>query len=178
MIKFSQLKESHLEKVLMWRTQSDVTRYMFTDIEYSLENQYKWFEKIKGSESDKYWVVSYGDEDFGVISLNKIDYANKKTSAGFYIGNNDYRKYGFFVLLYLYNYVFHELKFNKIYAEIMAGNESVIKFHSMYGFHEVGIYRQHIFKYGSYHDVFLFELLKEKWLEIGTKYEKYTAKFD
>ncbi|MGI2296571.1 UDP-4-amino-4,6-dideoxy-N-acetyl-beta-L-altrosamine N-acetyltransferase [Paenibacillus sp. GXUN7292] len=178
MIRFTRLNKSHLEKILTWRTQPDVTRYMFTDIEYNLENQHKWFERVKESETDKYWVISYGDVDFGVVSLNGIDHLNKKTSAGFYIGDHDYRKYGFFVLLYLYNYVFHELKLNKIYAEVMGGNESVIKFHTMYGFREVGIYRQHIYKYGSYHDVFLFELLKEKWLQIGNKYEKYTAKFE
>ena len=42
MIKFNKLKECHLEKVLGWRTQSEINRFMSTDLEYNLEKQKAW----------------------------------------------------------------------------------------------------------------------------------------
>ena len=43
-IEFKRLKEEHLEMVLNWRTQPDVTKYMATDIEYDMEKQKQWFQ--------------------------------------------------------------------------------------------------------------------------------------
>lgn len=177
MISFIPMNEGHLEQVLRWRTQKDVSRYMFTDIDYNLENQYKWFESIKNSNGEKYWIIKCGDAEIGVISLNGIDLKNRLTSAGYYIGEAEYRRLGGVVLPYLYNYVFNEMKLNKIVAQIMEGNVNIIKLHALYGFRKVGILKQHVFKYDKYHDVIIFELLKENWLQANGRYKHYIADF-
>lgn len=178
MLTFIQLREEHLEQVLKWRTQPDVTKYMFTDLQYDLDNQYKWFQKIKQSDKEKYWIISYEETLVGLISLNDVDDQNKKTSWGYYIGEQNYRMLGGIIPPYLYNYVFYKLNMHKITAEVMEGNVNVMKLHFMHGYREVGHYKDHIYKYNTYHDVYVYELLKDQWDELAPKYKKYVMEFE
>lgn len=178
MFEFIRLEECHLELVLRWRTSESVTRYMFTDIEYDLAGQKEWFNRIANSPTEKYWLIEQKGTPIGIISLNGLDYANRRTSWGFYIGEERYRMYGGLVPPYLYNFVFDHLKFHKIIAEVMEGNDNVIKMHRMHGYRDVGTYKEHVYKYGRYHDTHLLELLKEQWKTISGKYEKYVASFN
>lgn len=177
MIQFKKLKEEHLEKVLNWRTQEDVTRYMNTDIERDMEKQEKWFTSVSSSTTDKYWVIEIKEQPVGLIYLNQMDFVNQRTSWGFYIGEEKYRLYGGLVPPYLYNYVFSKLGFHKITAEVMSGNENVVKLNKMHGCREVGVYKEHIYKNGSFHDLILMELLKSEWIKLK-KYQKYRSEFE
>lgn len=177
MLKFLKIQEEHLEQILDWRTQPDVTRYMFTDIEHSLENQKKWYQNLRADDSSRTWIISYQDEMIGVIYLSDLDLRNKRCSWGYYIGEESGRSLGGLIPLYLYNYIFHELKLNKVIAEVMAGNENVMKMHEMFGYRFVGRYENHIYKYGEYHDVFIYELLAETW-NASKKYKRFVAEFE
>lgn len=177
MIKFIKLREEHLEQVLKWRTREDVTRYMNTDIEYDMEQQRQWFERVSKLETEKYWIISVKDKHVGLISLNDIDFVNKRTSWGFYIGEEKERIYGAIIPLYLYHYVFTQLNLHKVIAEVMSDNTNVIKLNKVHGCREVGIFYDHIFKNGKFHDIVLMELLKEDW-EKKKRNHKYKASFE
>ncbi|MFZ3577525.1 UDP-4-amino-4,6-dideoxy-N-acetyl-beta-L-altrosamine N-acetyltransferase [Virgibacillus sp. DJP39] len=178
MIEFLKLKEEHLEQVLEWRTKESVTKFMYTDIDYNLDNQKKWFDKVSNMPTERYWVISVKGNLVGVISLNDIDFYNKKTSWGFFIGDDKYKMYGGIIPPYLYNYIFNNLNLNKITAEVMEGNSNIMKIHKLHGYREVGNYKSHIFKYDKFHDVYLMELLKEQWEGNLKKFKKYNSKFE
>jgi UDP-4-amino-4,6-dideoxy-N-acetyl-beta-L-altrosamine N-acetyltransferase len=173
--RFEPMQEHHLEQVLRWRTSPDVTRFMYTDLEYNPEQQQRWFKQVSASLTEKYWVIHLREQPIGVISLNQLDRANRKTSWGYYIGEPAARMYGALVPPYLYNFIFTELQLNKIVAEVMAGNENIMKIHRMHGYREVGVLAKHVFKNGEYHDVHLFELLQEHWDR--AKFARYEAPF-
>lgn len=177
MIRFIKLKEQHLEQVLEWRTSEEVTRYMITDIKKDMRNQLTWFEKISSSKTDKYWVISIKDKLVGLIYINDINFNHKRCSWGFYIGEEEYRMYGGIIPLYLYHYVFTQLKLHKITAEIISENINVIKLNKLHGWREVGVYREHIYKNGKFYDLVLMELLKEDW-EKNKKAQKYIGNFE
>lgn len=177
MIRFIKLREQHLEQVLEWRTKEDVTQFMNTDIDHDMEKQREWFRKISKSTTDFYWIIEIKEKPVGVISLNNIDYLNKRTSWGFYIGEEKYRLYGGIIPPYFYNYIFSKFDFHKITAEVMEGNGNVLKLNLFHGYRLVGVYKDHIFKNGSYRDLNLLELLKEDWLQVN-KYQKYVGEFE
>jgi len=177
MIRFIKLREQHLEQVLEWRTKEDVTQFMNTDIDKDMEKQRDWFRKISNSTTDFYWVIEIKEKPVGVISLNNIDYVNKRTSWGFYIGEEKYRLYGGIIPPYFYNYIFSKFDFHKITAEVMEGNDNVLKLNLFHGYRLVGVYKDHILKNGSYRDLNLLELLKEDWLQLN-KYQKYIGEFE
>lgn len=173
MFKFIKLREEHLEMVLNWRTKERVTKYMNTDIEYNLDNQKIWFNNISNSKTERYWVITFKGKSIGLISLNNIDYYNKRASWGFYIGEDDYSMYGAIIPHYLYYYVFNILGLNKINAEVLEGNENVLKLNLLHGYRQVGVFKGHIYKNNKFHDLHLLELTKEDWEKTTQKPEKY-----
>ena len=59
MIKLVRLQEEHLEKVMVWRVSPEVTRYMVTVVEYDMNKQYQWFNRVTKEDSCRYWVIFY-----------------------------------------------------------------------------------------------------------------------
>lgn len=78
-----------------------------------------------------------------------------------------------FLGAYMYNYTFDELGLEKLNGEVMDINEGVRKLHIKQGAREVGVLERHILKNGVWHDVYMFEMTKERWQQAGTKFKKY-----
>ncbi len=177
LIKFARLEEKHLEMVMGWRVKPDITRYMFTDVEYDLDKQRRWFHKISGDDTYRYWIIYFRDIPIGLVNLAAIDRVNRRCTAGYYIGELEYRSLGALIPPFLYNYVFHVMEFRKIYGEVIAGNENILKLHALHGFRQVGVYRDHVFRDRRFHDVVLIELLAESWLA-QKRYQRDLAHFE
>ena len=177
MLKFLKIREEHLELLLNWRTLPEVTRYMFTDVDGSIENQQKWYQNTLTDDSVRYWIISYQDQFIGTVYLTDIDCANKHCTWGYYIGEAAGRSLGGLIPPYLFNYIFHDMKFSKVLAEVMEGNENVMKLQEMFGSRLVGRYEDHIYKYGQYHDVLIYELLAKTW-NSSKKYKRFVAEFE
>lgn len=177
MITFKKLSEADLQQVLDWRTSEHVTKYMYTDIERNMDNQKKWFEVISNDHTQYYWMIQHKGISIGVISLNNVDRRHHKASFGYYIGDLNYAIIAGRIHPYLYNFAFFELGLNKLYAEVMSGNDGMMKMHRYYGFTHAAKFKEHISKYGQFHDVEYFELLSSTWKEKCTKFHKYKAQF-
>jgi UDP-4-amino-4,6-dideoxy-N-acetyl-beta-L-altrosamine N-acetyltransferase len=178
MLEFVRLKEEHLQMVLDWRVKPEVTRYMFTDIDQNMANQRRWFERISSDESCRHWVIQVDNKPIGLVYLEHLDRANNRSSWGYFIGEDDYRKLGGLIPLYLYSYCFNQLGFKKLTAEIIDGNDNIIKLHRLHGYREVGTYKNHVLKYGKYHDVHVLELHAGDWAAVQKSPEKNTAEFE
>lgn len=169
------INEQHLQQILDWRTSEHVTKFMYTDIECNLEQQYQWLERIKADKSGQYFIMEYRDEYIGFISLTDIHWMHKRATWNFYIGNMKYAMLAGFLGAYMYNYAFNELGLEKLNGEVMDINEGVRKLHVKQGAREVGVLEHHIVKNGTWHDVYMFEMTKERWAIVGQKYQKYVA---
>jgi UDP-4-amino-4,6-dideoxy-N-acetyl-beta-L-altrosamine N-acetyltransferase len=178
MLRFIKLREEHLELVLRWRTQPEVTQYMFTDVEYDLDRHKAWFAQIATDDSRSYWLISLDDRLIGLVSLHEINLHHKRCSWAFYIGEEDCRLFGGMIAPYVYHYVFEVLGFKKITGEVMEGNENVRKMHVVQGCREVGIFKEHIYKYDRYHDIYLFEMLESDWEGLRIRYSNCIAEFE
>lgn len=178
MLKFVKMREEHLPLVLKWRTLPEVTRYMFTDIDNDMRKQELWYKRISLDSANRYWIISLNERLIGVVSLNDIQTTHKCCSWAFYIGEPDCRLIGGMIAPYVYRYVFEVLGFKKITGEVMEGNENVRKMHVVQGCRQVGEWKQHVFKYGRYHDVYLFEMLDSDWEKVKGRYVNCVAEFE
>jgi len=177
MIRFVKLEEEHLELVMGWRAKPEVAQHMFTNIDQDIEKQRRWFNKINKDDAYQYWIVLYNNIPIGLVNLAAIDRTNRRCTAGYYIGELKYRSLGALIPPYLYNYVFKEMGFKKIYGEVIAENATILKIHALQGYRQVGVCKEHVLKDGNFHDVVLIELLAESWLE-QKRYQRDTASFD
>ena len=57
-------------------------------------------------------------------------------------------------------------------------DREVIKIFQLHGFREVGVYKQHYYKNGCYHDILMMELLAEAWKEKNDKFGKCIGIFE
>lgn len=177
-MKWIRIEEQHLQQILDWRTSDQVTQFMYTELEYNLDNQKKWLKKISADENGQYFLMEYRDELIGFISLTDIVWAHKRATWNFYIGNMKYAMLAGFLGAYMYNYAFYELGLEKMNGEVMDINEGVRKLHSKQGAREVGVLEHHIYKNGVWHDVYMFEMTKARWQEVGEKFAKYVAEVE
>lgn len=163
------MREADTERVRQWRMQPDVARYMYTEPEISPAQQRAWFERISRSERDIVWIIELteGDVPVGVLSLNDIDTAHSRCAWAYYIGSDQARGKSLGKLLEcnLYDHVFLTMGFNRLWCEVLAFNDRVVKLHELFGSKVEGVLRQHIAKNGEWHDVVRMGILKSEWLE-------------
>ncbi|MGZ7446002.1 UDP-4-amino-4,6-dideoxy-N-acetyl-beta-L-altrosamine N-acetyltransferase [Paenibacillus sp. TH7-28] len=177
MITFKKLDEGDLEQVLEWRTSEHVTRYMYSDIDKNLDNQMKWYKAISKDDTQYYWIIEYKGTAIGLMSINNLDRNNRKATFGYYLGDLSYTMIAGRIHPYFYNFAFFQLGLNKLYAEVMDGNDGMMKMHLHHGFKHVATFKEHIYKYGYYHDVHYFELLASTWKENCQKFHRFAAQF-
>ncbi|MBX9852777.1 MAG: UDP-4-amino-4,6-dideoxy-N-acetyl-beta-L-altrosamine N-acetyltransferase [Cytophagaceae bacterium] len=159
------LQEEDIELVRSWRNLPEVSKYMYTDGEITSEQQKVWFQNLQNSKSQKAWIIEHNDKKLGLASLYDIKEKFKTCYWAFYLGDNTARGVGVGakVEYNICNYVFEELKFNKLLCEVFIWNEPVIKMHEKFGFRRESYFREHIFKEGKYVDVIGLALLQSEW---------------
>lgn len=172
MLRLRKIKESDLENIIKWRMMPEVTKYMYTDPILDLEKQILWFNEIQNSKKDIYWIIEIDNTAIGVISINDIDQINKRCKWGYYIGDMSFRGRGVARLLEcnVYDYVFNNLKLNKLCGEVLEFNDRVVRIHEKFGSEVEGILRDHIYKNNKFYNVVIMGITAEKWKEIKGDY--------
>jgi len=166
MINFRLMRQEHLAIVLSWRTQEDITRCLFTDLDQpELEKQKRWFAKVSSDPTCKYLVICDDDRPFGVLFITELDRGNRRASYGFYIGLHEYRRLAGMIPPIFYNYAFSSegLALNKLVFEVFSWNEPVLNLHKAHGVRVVGVLKEHILKNLKWHDVTLLEMRAADW---------------
>lgn len=177
-IELRKILKGDLKEISKWRMMPEVSKYMYTDPVLTMDDQLKWYKKINNDKSSMYWKIIIDDDAIGVLSLNNIDYTNKRCSWAYYIGNTSYRGRGIATTLEcnIYNYVFNKLNLNKLCCEVFEFNGKVISIHEKFGSEVEGILKEHIIKNDKRYNVVVMGILKSKWDKIEKNY-KYNSIF-
>jgi len=172
-LSLKRITENDLELIMNWRMLPEVTKYMYTDPNLTMEDQIKWFKKISSDSTTSYWLIVFEGKKVGVIDLYDIDHHNKRCFWGYYIADTSVRGKGLGRNLEcnMYDLVLDKMGFNKLCCEVLAFNKRVIEIHKHFGSEIEGVFRKHIYKSGSFHDVVRMAILREKWLNIRANYE-------
>lgn len=168
--------ETDLEMIMNWRMQPEITKYMNTDPKLTIDIQKKWYEKIKEDENTYQWIIEVDSMPVGVTGISDIDKINERCTRGIYIAVKEKRSLDLIVDIYStqFDFIFYQLKLNKIEVEVFKENRGVVKLNKMCGFIEEGIKRQHIKKNGKYYDMVMLGMTKEDW-ENKKKTWKYNS---
>jgi len=167
-IKLVDLEEKDLEMVRGWRNSPEVAAYMYSEKIIESEEQLAWFTRLKSDHTSRYWIIQYNDKPLGVANVTGINAQLESGYWAFYLGDTTVRGGGIgakveFAVL---NYVFDELKLNKLRCEVFTFNDKVIKMHEKFGFRREAYYREHCRKQGEFKDVVGLAMLKSEWVQI------------
>ncbi|OCS89632.1 UDP-4-amino-4,6-dideoxy-N-acetyl-beta-L-altrosamine N-acetyltransferase [Caryophanon latum] len=166
MVNLRRITEQDLNMIMEWRMSPEVTKYMYTDPILTLDGQKKWFEAIQNDDTCRYWIIELDNHlPVGVLNLINIDYINQKCDWGYYLGSLEARGKGLARILEcnILDYVFYELKLNKLCCEVFSFNEAVVEIHKKFGSVVEGVYKDHIFKNGQFYDVVSMGITKHRW---------------
>lgn len=170
------IQDRDLEKIMHWRINPEITRYMKTNPKLTIEKQREWLAKINNSNDSKYWIIDYEEESIGIICLEKIDWINKVASWGYYIGEKEKRSLQLAISLEmsLYDYVFDELEIKELCNQVFSLNKGVIQLHLACGSHIVKEVKNEVEKEGVLYDITHISITSEEWSKIreNKKYQK------
>lgn len=149
--------------ILDWRTRPDVTRYMYTDIETpDVDRQRAWLAAMNERADYRQFVIEAEGRPIGYLSYSEIDRVHRRCSSGLYVAEAaDRKRFAGFLSPFIFDYCFYALDMNKLVNTYMEGNERLVRIQRLVGYREVGVLRQHVWKYGRWHDVLMLELLRE-----------------
>jgi hypothetical protein len=163
--KFVKVQEEHLEKIRLWRMSEEVTMYLYTDPQINQEGQKKWYQQIIQDPFRMDWVVNVDGMDVGVVWLYDINPLHRRCFWAYYLAGESVRGKGIggLIELNLLNYVFEHFKLHKLCCEVFEWNHAVVKIHQKCGFKIEGVFREHIWKRGKYHNVVSMGILRQDW---------------
>lgn len=157
-----------LELVRAWRNSPAVAQYMYTADPISAEQQQAWHARISQDPTVHYWLIYHQDRPVGVANLYAISQRNRSCYWAFYLGEENLHGSGIGakVELAVLEYVFEELKFNKLACEVFVTNAKVVAMHEKFGFRREAYFRQHIYKDKQFIDVVGLALLRREWQQL------------
>ena len=136
-VDLKKMDENDIELVRQWRNSREVSVHMISQSIISEEQQIKWFESVKDSASQLYFVIqSKTGDKLGVVNFSKIDPVNCTAEPGLYIGVTSERNslYGMEAYYLLLKYGFVELKLQKVYGTALASNPTALKMNRSFGY--------------------------------------------
>lgn len=170
-IKVRRIQEEDLELIMQWRMDPDITKYMNTNPQLTLEGQKVWLSNIRNDETCMHWMIENDDIPVGVINLNDINWTAKTSSWGYYIGNKEERSLDLAISLEmsLYDFVFDVLEFKELHNEVFALNKGVVRLHLACGNRIIREEKGGIEKDGILYDITHMSITKEEWKQLQTR---------
>lgn len=175
-IKFQAIQECDLESIMHWRMQPDITKYMNTDPQLTIEDQYNWYKHILHQKDEYYWIIVVDNVKVGIASLVNPDSSNKQIHTGVYVAVKEKRSLRLILDIQwnLYSFAFDTLHYNKVCEEIFSINKPVLRILDMCGSKIEGELRDQVFKNNQYYDITIRGILRREWNDMKPqlKYNK------
>jgi UDP-4-amino-4,6-dideoxy-N-acetyl-beta-L-altrosamine N-acetyltransferase len=168
MIGLRDVCESDKPTLWRWRNKPEVRAYMYTDHEISEEEHDAWFARALADPTRRYWIITCDGRDVGLVNLYEINPRQQTCSWAFYLGEEGLRGRGVgsHVEFAVLSHVFDRMNFRKLWCEVLATNDPVIRMHTKFGFQHEGTFRAHVLKQGTPADVVRLGILREEWLVV------------
>ena len=159
------LETKDRDGLLAWRNQPEIARWMYSDHAIGAEEHARWFEAALADARRRYWVIEAGGLPVGLANLYDLAPEHGRTSWAYYLADPSTRGQGIgaFVEYWVIEHVFGVLGLNKLWCEVLIGNEGVWRLHEGFGFQREALFRQHVRKDGELTDVVGLGLLKSDW---------------
>ena len=158
----------HLDNYCAWFADQDVTRYLLMILPPAAKQEQEWFDKMTDSERTIYWGIFVDGVHVGGTALEGVHWQNRNASSGTIIGDKRYwgRGIGSTSMRLRTHFAFHQLGLEKLRSAAFAENLGSRRSLEKAGYTQNGIERREIFREGRWHDIVLYELLRNDWLQM------------
>ena len=133
-LSFREIEPEDAEMILHWRTSLRVAKFMKTVVDHGVDEQRQWILNCRKRPDFYHWLIRDQGEDIGYVSLSEYDPINKTASWGFYVGDDERARLGGWVPPPFYHFCFTHLGIERLDAEMLYFNTSVIDLHRLHGY--------------------------------------------
>lgn len=153
------------DRLLAWRNQPEVARWMYSDHVITPEEHAQWCATVLRDPKRRYWIIELDGLPVGLANIYDLAAGDRKVSWAYYLADSAVRGRGVgaFVEFCIIEHVFGALGLNKLWCEVLLANEAVWKLHESFGFRREALFRAHVWKHGEPHDVVGLGLLATDW---------------
>lgn len=165
-VRLRALERTDIPRMVKWLNDPEVKRYLRMYWPISQAEEEIWFERQLGNPNSRIFAIETEDgTHIGNISLDEIDWKNRKATMGIIIGERSYwdQGYGTDAVKTLLSFAFNELNLNRIELSVYDFNPRAIRCYEKCGFVIEGRLRESIFRNGRYHDEIKMAILREEW---------------
>jgi UDP-4-amino-4,6-dideoxy-N-acetyl-beta-L-altrosamine N-acetyltransferase len=165
MIRLRDLVDEDSARLFLWRRGPEVDRWMCGRAAATLDEHERWFDRFRSDPDSRGWIIEHDGRPVGFLTLKGLAGCDRRAEWGWYIGENDARGRGVGRAAQALglDVAFGEFGLNKVFAEVLADNETALKVQAAAGFRREGYLRAHAMKGGRSRDVVLLGILAEEW---------------
>lgn len=137
----------------------------------SVDQQLTYYKNTIAGSTDRLQlgIVAHSQDSLlGIISLNNIDYINRKAEISMLMGEPEGRTMNRTLesMKLLLNHGFHSLNLRRIYGGTIIEEWALLLCRTL-AFQREGVFRQDVYKNGEYRDVFLVASLRSDFNKSG-----------
>lgn len=160
--------ERDLPLFVRWLNDPDVRYWLALSDrpELTMEAEWEWYERMRGSESDVVWVIETEDgKPIGTVGLHNIDEANGRALLGIAVGEKACwgRGYGTQAIRQVLRYAFGELGLRRVELHTDEDNRRGIRCYEKCGFVREGLLRAYRPRRGQPVGAVVMAVLREDW---------------
>jgi len=160
------LKESDLENIQSWLSDSDVTKLLFQgekplDLDIIKDDFHR---KIRENNEIVFAIIMKTDnQHVGWAGIYEINWVSRNCELRFFIGDKKYWRKGIATesTSLLVDYAFDKLNMHRVHGGANIENHGSVNVFKKLGFSEEGISKEGHFRNGKYYDLVRFGLLNK-----------------
>ena len=135
LINFTDLNKEQESRILTWRNNTNVRKWMYTSEPISNRNHQNFIEMLKTDKTKQYYLVLKDSHEIGVIYFTNINLLSNQAQFGIYSNPLD-KGNGKSMMQALKNYGFNTLKLHTLIAEVFQENTIAYNLYINAGFKE------------------------------------------
>lgn len=168
-IRLTAIESNDLATIAAWYADDDFIRHFDGTAAYpkSVDAWREWLKELQNTTRDYTFGIRRHDDPalIGIVGIDGILWNNRNASLAIAIGDTQHRGkgYGVDAMRLLLRFAFHELNLHRVYLTVFSYNTPAIRLYEKLGFHQEGVYREHILRDGQAYDMLLYGLLAKEW---------------
>ncbi len=164
-----QMEQSHFERFAQLENENCTLILANDDIPFpaTMEDHSTFFKSISGKKEEFIFGIfdKQSEELIGSCGVFTINWKNSTCYVGISIASKWQNKgIGTDAMNTLISFIFHYIPIQKIKLQVFSFNANAIRSYKKCHFEQEGILRNEIFRFGKFHDVYLFGLLRDDWI--------------
>lgn len=131
----------------------------------TLKKQQQWFDNYSKNKSKKFFTICDGNIPIWMMGLSNINKINKNADLFIVIGEDEYRGkwYGKNAMIWLLNYAFDKLDFNKVNLWVFEENKSAVNLYKKLWFEVEWIMKEEEYFDDRFHNFLSMAIFKRNW---------------